>query len=160
MLARRLHPFSPFPQATTNGGSMATKLVVFAVGLVLVLSAYPAPAQEPTVTSDSEVTLVGCVEGEQDYRTRVGLDAAGIGEQDVVLTDTTPTSQAPPDAAWVGHFSLTGSLEPQLLEKVGQRVEIAGVIEDLATEDMPGHMLAPRRLFIKVWQPVGPCTES
>ena len=136
---------------------MATKVVVFAVGLVLILSAYPAPAQEPSVSSASEVTLVGCVEGELDYRTRVGMDTAGIGDQDIVLTDTTPTSEAPPDAAWVGHFSLTGTLETQLLENVGQRVEIAGVIEDLATDNTPGHMLGLRRLFIKVWQPVGPC---
>lgn len=136
---------------------MATKLVV-AAGLVLVLTAYAAPAQEPVVTSESEVTLVGCVEGEQEYRARVGLDTAGITAQDVVLTGTTPTSESVPDAAWAGHFSLTGTLEAQLLERRGERVEINGIIEDLAVDNLPGHMLALGRLFVKVWQPIGPCS--
>ena len=138
---------------------MATKLVVVGVGVVLVLAAaFPAPAQEPIITSQSEVTLVGCVEREQAYRTRVGMAIGGIGAGEVVLTSATPS--AGPGAAQAGlsgDFSLTGKLEAQLLGDVGRRVEIMGVVEDMATHASPGTTATLRRLFIKVWQPAGAC---
>ena len=136
---------------------MATQLVVFAVG-ALVLAAFPAPAQEPVITSQSEVTLVGCVEGEQAYRARVGLDTAGTGVREVVLTRAQPAAGSSAAATGVsGDFSLTGTLEAQLLSDIGRRVEIVGVVEDMATHESPRNTTTLRRLFIKVWQPAGAC---
>jgi hypothetical protein len=136
---------------------MATKLVVVGVGVVLVLAAaFPAPAQEPIITSQSEVTLVGCVEREQAYRTRVGMATGGIGAGEVVLTGATPSGAA--QAGLSGDFSLTGKLEAQLLGDVGRRVEIMGVVEDMATHASPGTTATLRRLFVKVWQPAGACS--
>jgi hypothetical protein len=136
---------------------MATKLVVFAVGLVMVLAAVPAPAQEPIITSQSEVTLVGCVERELDYRARVGGDASGVTDGDIVLTGAKPTAESGgATGAISGDFSLTGRLEPQLLNDLGRRVEIVGFIEDMTTN--PSDEITLRRLFVKVWQAAGPCS--
>lgn len=137
---------------------MPTKLVVFAAGLVLVLAALPAPAQEPVITSQSEVTLLGCVERESDYRARLNTPLGGvITESDVVLTRAVADgSPATPELA--GDYSLTGVLEPQLLNDVGQRVKIVGFIEDMATHITPRNTTTLRRLFIKVWQPAGACS--
>jgi hypothetical protein len=133
---------------------MATKSVVFAAGLALALAALPAPAQEPVITSQAEVTLAGCIEAEQAYRTRLGMTTAGIGQQDVVLTGA--RSAAAP--ALSGDFSLTGKLEGQLLGDVGRRVEIVGFVEDMATHGSPRSAPTLRRLFVKVWQPAGACS--
>jgi hypothetical protein len=139
---------------------MATKPVVFAIGLVLVLAAFPAPAQEPVITSQSEVSLVGCVEGERAYRTRIGMATGGISAQELVLTGVQPAAGAGSAPAGVtGDFGLTGKLEPQLLADVGRRVSIVGYIEDMATHSSPRHTPTMRRLFIKVWQPAGACSE-
>ena len=136
---------------------MPTKLVVFAAGLVLVLAALPAPAQEPVITSQSEVTLLGCVERESDYRARLNTPPGSATENDVVLTDAVADgSPAPPELA--GDYSLTGVLEPQLLNDVGQRVKIVGFIEDMAVHVTPRNTTTLRRLFIKVWQPAGACS--
>jgi hypothetical protein len=136
---------------------MATKLVVFAVS-ALVLAAFPAPAQEPIITSQSEVRLIGCVEGERAYRARVGLDTAGIGTREVVLTRAqSATGSSAATTGVSGDFSLTGKLEPQLLSDVGRRVEIVGFVEDSATHESPRNTTTLPRLFIKVWQPAGAC---
>jgi hypothetical protein len=139
---------------------MATKLVVFAAGLVLVLAAIPAPAQEPVITSQSEVTVVGCVEREQPYRTRVGMGSSGtVTKDDLVVSSASPVPGSGTPAEISGDFSLTGRLETQLLSDVGRRVQIVGYIEDMAmhTSSQNTTTLTLPRLFIKVWQPAGAC---
>ena len=137
---------------------MPTKLVVFAAGLVLVLAAIPAPAQEPVITSQAEVTLLGCVERESDYRARLQNPLSGVTNKDVVLRGATAADGSAGNAALSGDFSLTGVLEPQLLKDVGQRVKIVGFIEDMATHVTPRNTTTLPRLFIKVWQPAGACS--
>ena len=137
---------------------MPTKLVVFAAGLVLVLAAIPAPAQEPIITSQSEITLVGCLERESDYRVRLKSPVTGLTASDVVLTGAIATDGSSGAAALYGDFSLTGKLEAQLLDDIGRRVEIAGFIEDMATHVTAQDTTTLRRLFIKVWQPAGACS--
>lgn len=137
---------------------MSTKLVVFAAGLVLISAALPAPAQEPVITSQSEVTVLGCVERESDYRARLKSPLGSVTENDVVLTGTVGTDGSAGDAALTGEFSLTGVLEPQLLNDVGQRVKIVGFVEDMAQHVTSRNTTTLRRLFIKVWQPAGACS--
>jgi hypothetical protein len=136
---------------------MSTKLVVLAAGLVLVLAAIPAPAQEPVITSQSEVTLVGCVEREAAYRARIKSPLSSVTATDVVLTGAVPTDGSAGNAALSGDFSLTGVLETQLLNDVGQRVKIVGFMEDMATHVTSRNETTLRRVFVKVWQPAGGC---
>lgn len=136
---------------------MSTKLVVFAAGLVLVAAALPAPAQEPVITSQSEVTVLGCVERESDYRARLKTPLGAVTEDDVVLTGVIGADGSTGDAALAGDFSLTGVLEPQLLNDVGQRVKIVGFVEDMA-QHVTARNTTLRRLFVKVWQPAGACS--
>jgi hypothetical protein len=137
---------------------MSTKLVVFAAGLVLVLAAIPAPAQEPVITSQSEVTLVGCVERESAYRARLKSPLSSVTETDVVLTGVVPVDGSAGNAALSGDFSLSGVLESQLLNDVGQRVKVVGFMEDMATHVTSRNETTLRRVFIKVWQPAGACS--
>ena len=136
---------------------MPTQLVVFAAGLVLVLAAIPAPAQEPVITSQSEVTLVGCVERESTYRARIQSPLSSVKATDVVLTRAVPTDGSAGNAALSGDFSLTGVLESQLLNDVGQRVKVVGFMEDMATHVTSRNETMLRRVFVKVWQPAGAC---
>jgi hypothetical protein len=136
---------------------MSTKLVVFAVGLVLVLAAIPAPTQEPVITSQAEVTLVGCVERESAYRARIESPLSSVTATDVVLTGAVPTDGSAGNAALSGDFSLSGVLEAQLLDDVGQRVKVVGFIEDMATHVTSRNEITLRRVFVKVWQPAGAC---
>jgi hypothetical protein len=140
---------------------MATKLVVFAAGLVLVLAALPAPAQEPVITSQSEVTIVGCVEREQAYRTRIHMGSSStVTTDDLVLSEATPVAGSGTPVEMSGVFSLTGTLESQLLNDVGRRVQIVGFMEDMAAHTTPQNtaITTLRRLFVKVWQPAGACS--
>jgi hypothetical protein len=136
---------------------MSTKLVVFAAGLVLVLAAIPAPAQEPVITSQSEVTLVGCVERESAYRARLKSPLSSVTETDVVLTGVVPVDGSAGNTALSGDFSLSGVLESQLLNDVGQRVKVVGFMEDMATHVTSRNETTLRRVFVKVWQPAGAC---
>jgi hypothetical protein len=137
---------------------MSPKLVVFAAGLVLVLAAIPLPAQEPVITSQSEVTLVGCVERESAYRARLKSPLSSVTPTDVVLTRAVPADGSAGNAALTGDFSLSGVLESQLLNDVGQRVKVIGFIEDMAMHVTSRNEVTLRRVFVKVWQPAGACS--
>ncbi len=79
-------------------------------------------------------------------------------DEDVVLARATvPSGSGADAAALAGDYSLTGTLEAQLLNDIGRRVEIAGFIEDMGTHVSPRNTRTLRRLFIKVWQPAGAC---
>jgi len=138
---------------------MASTLVVSALALVLVIAVLPAPAQEPTITRQSEVTLVGCVERELDYRAKGGGETSTVvTDEDMVLVRATAPGVARADAAALaGDYGLTGTLEAQLRNDVGRRVEIAGFIEDMATHVTPRKTRTLRRLFIKAWKAAGAC---
>jgi hypothetical protein len=135
---------------------MAKNLGVLAVGIALFYAGLPAAAQEPGIAAQAEVTLVGCVERESAYRTRLGLPASGIGQNDIVLKGARAANGTPVTLS--GDFGLTGRLEAQLLGDVGHRVEITGFIEDtIAHESRQATTL--RRLFIKIWHPAsGACS--
>ncbi len=131
---------------------MAMKSAMLAVGVALGVAAAAASAQEPVV-HETEVTLVGCIELEKTYRTRVGGETIGLTQSDMVLTRATaaPGSTTPVDLK--GDFALTGRLEAQLSTEAGRAVEIVGFVEDLATHDAAMNLTAARRLFVRLWQP-------
>jgi hypothetical protein len=122
------------------------KLVLSVVGSVIVAAALhtvvfaQTPAQpKPGATAtqpDQQVTLVGCVQPEADYRKaqdkgRGGAAGTGVGAgNEFVLTNASMGKQGlnpgtPADAA----YELTGANEEKVKEFVGKRVEITGKLK-------------------------------
>lgn len=132
----------------------------------------PTPQTAPAVAAN-EVTVIGCLQREADFRAvnnagRGGVLGSGIGVNDeYVLTDARPAdtnrnsrmrprAAASSESGTVGtsgsgavHYSLTGKLEDNLLRDVGRLVEVVGTVEQPAdSANLP-------RLTINVWHPVG-----
>ena len=136
---------------------------------------------EPAPTAgqaQKEVTLVGCVEFEQDYRKRMvagrgGVLGSGVGASDeFVLTNVRPAQSEVGTAgragggaardtmpgAGGGVYTLTGPQEQNLKRDVGRQVEVVGTIEN-AGKPSTGAELTDisdlPRVAIKTWHPVG-----
>ena len=129
----------------------------------------PAAATAP----QNELTLIGCVEFEQDYRKRMaagrgGVLGSGVGATDeFVLTNVRPAASEigtsgrgamPRSGAGGGVYTLTGTQEQNLKRDVGRQVEVVGVIEN-AGKPSTGAQLTDisdlPRILIKTWHPVG-----
>ena len=137
---------------------MATQLTLAGVGLALAISGLPLAAQAPEATKANEVTLIGCVELERDYRARKaagrgGVLGSGVGVgNEFVLSNAKPAAQgrnrsAAGTGAAAGDYSLTGKLEKDFLRHVGRQVEVIGAIEK-GDDNMD-------RLNVTLWHPVG-----
>ncbi len=134
------------------------KSAMLAAGLALGVASFAAAAQEPVI-NQSEVRLVGCVQREQAFRTKVREQAEGVRQNDMVLTRAKPAAGSGTPLTMGGDFALTGKLEGQLSTEVGRAVEIIGFIEDEATHDATMARKTARRLFVKVWHPAaGNCS--
>ena len=92
-------------------------LVVSMLGAVVAVSA------QASRESGKEVRIGGCVQWEKDYK------KAGAGNH-LVLTVVKPERDRKAVA-----YSITGDREKELARRVGQEVEVIGVIED---EGKPG----------------------
>lgn len=133
------------------------KSVVLAVGMALGAAGYGVAAQEP-VRNQTEVTLVGCIQRETAFRTRLG-DKQAVSQNEIVLTNAKAAAGSTTPVGQYGSFNLTGRLEPQLAAEVGRPVEIVGIIEDEATHEATMARKALRPLFVKIWQPAaGSCS--
>jgi hypothetical protein len=155
---------------------MRTQLIA-AVALATVTSIAantqtPATRQGSSAATPKEVTLIGCVEFEQDYRKRMaagrgGVLGTGAGANDeFVLTNVRPAAtegttgragRAPNPGAGGGVYSLTGTQEKNLKRDVGRQVEVVGVIEN-AGKPSTGAELRDisdlPRIAISTWHPV------
>jgi hypothetical protein len=133
---------------------------------------------EPVKTNAAapkDVTLIGCVEFEQDYRKRMaagrgGVLGSGVGATDeFVLTNVRPAAEVGTSGrrgsagttmpgAGGGVYSLTGPQEKNLKRDVGRQVEVVGVIEN-AGKPSTGSELTDisdlPRVAISTWHPVG-----
>ena len=139
-----------------------------------------APAAAAGETA-KEVTLIGCVEFEQDYRKRMtagrgGVLGSGVGATDeFVLTNVRPAQSevgtagragrgaagattGSPAGSGGGVYTLTGPQEQNLKRDVGRQVEVVGTIEN-AGKPSTGAELTDisdlPRIAIKTWHPVG-----
>jgi hypothetical protein len=119
-------------------------------GLLLVVGALPALAQEPQVNGHTAVTVTGCVERETAYRTRIG-DPGPATADDIVLSGA--YTAALPNKR--DDYGLTGRLEPQLIPNVDAEVQLVGFVEDATRYESPGHPVILPRLFVTSWQPTG-----
>jgi hypothetical protein len=132
---------------------------LLAVGMALGAAAYAAPAQEPVLLNQAEVTLVGCIQREKAYRTQLGEKQPATGQNEMVLTGAKAAAGSQTPVGNYGNFNLTGRLEPQLVAEVGRPVQIVGIIEDEATHEATMARKPMRPLFVKVWQPAaGSCS--
>jgi hypothetical protein len=128
--------------------------------------------------SATQVTLIGCVEFEQDYRKRMaagrgGVLGSGAGAADeFVLTNVRPPQSAvgttargagrgatdSPGGPGGGVYTLTGPQEQNLKRDVGRQVEIVGVLENAGKASTGAELTDISdlpRIAIKTWHPVG-----
>ena len=124
--------------------------VIATGGLLLsAVSAAQTPAQEQTRTQVAaqaqQVTVVGCIVREADYRRsrdagKGGIAGTGVGVQnEFILTNASlaPAAGSPASPAAVGTsgagttpaYELTGANEKQAESFVGRRVEISGMLK-------------------------------
>ena len=97
----------------------------------------PPGAAAPTTQAEQQITIVGCVQKESDYRQaqnkgRGGPAGTGVSTGDeFVLTNASMATQglkseaAPADSA----FELTGANEEKVKDFVGKRVQITGKLK-------------------------------
>jgi hypothetical protein len=134
----------------------------------------PAKPAEAPKDAQSQMTLVGCVQREAEYRQAKAVGrggaagtGAGVGNEFVLVAASRSTSGAPPanpatpeavgtSGSAGDAYELTGSSEGQLEQYVGRRVEIVGTVKEGASaertrvtvgaaEPSPGAPGAPER---------------
>ena len=137
------------------------------VGLGAVASAQaPATAakpQTPPAAAKNEVSLIGCVEFESDFRKRMaggrgGVLGSGVGATDeFVLTNVRPVESKGKPGAGGAVYTLTGPQEKNLKRDVGRQIEVIGTIENAGKPDTGADLkdfsYLPR-IAIATWHPV------
>jgi hypothetical protein len=110
--------------------------------------------QARQATTDEHVTVVGCVQREEDYRrahnlSRGGVVGTGIGEDDeFVLVNATMAGRPPGTAGRAvteTEFELSGPGEEKLTQYVGKRVDISGNLERVEVDASGRRPVAPPR---------------
>lgn len=131
---------------------VATVLAAWLLGIVHGVR----QAEAAQAAREGEITLVGCIELERDYRARKqsgrgGAFGSGVGVGDeFVLTNARPAQSGRRGAAAGGpgtDYELTGRLEKDFLRYVGRQVEVIGIVEKGS-----GGMSA---INVSLWHPVG-----
>jgi hypothetical protein len=123
------------------------------MSLLAVLPALSAAAQTQPGPREGEVSLIGCVEFERDYKARKesGRAGGGVGVgNEFVLSSAKPVSrrgQAASAGVAAGDYNISGKLEKDMLRYVGRQIEVIGVIENAG---------APMATVnVTLWHPVG-----
>lgn len=104
---------------------------LFTLAVVTIVGIAPPLLAQSAKTEGREVRLVGCVQWEKDYRRvrsegRGGALGTGIGVgNEYVLTMVKPDGARKATA-----YGLTGDREKELGRRIGQQIEVIGVIED------------------------------
>jgi hypothetical protein len=124
-----------------------------------VWASVPTLAQAPAATRQGEVTLIGCVELERDYRARKESGRGGVLGSGVGVGNEFVLSMAKPAASGGRRgaggtsggpgtdYELSGKLEKDFLRYVGRQVEVIGTVEK---GDGP-----MERIAVSLWHPVG-----
>jgi hypothetical protein len=119
----------------------ASAAAVLMLAMTAPTSAAGQAAGQADSTSDAQITLVGCVQREADYRKehqsgRGGPVSTGVGlknEYVLVSAATAGTTTAMPTCTGSGTgeaYELTGSREGELESYVGRAVEITGTMKN------------------------------
>jgi hypothetical protein len=129
------------------------RTLVATVVVLIAAAALPAFAQSGSDTG-KEIRLVGCVQWEKDYRRarhegRGGALGTGIGVgNEFVLTMVKPEGTRKATA-----YSITGDREKELGRRIGQEIEVIGVIEDEGKSEGDRFSDLPR-IKMTAWVPV------
>ena len=146
---------------------MVTRSILYVIAIVGVVTA-SSLAQAPKPSQNGQVTLVGCIELEKDYRARLhatkgGPLGTGLGQgNEFVLSASTPAPGAKGGKAVAGDYSLTGKLEAELLRQIGKQVEIVGTVKPFSAphsaEDARDRL---PQLVVELWHPFSDfCPQS
>ena len=135
---------------------MTKRIAAAGVGLALALACLPATGQTPPAgAKPAEITLVGCVDMEKDYRARKeagrgGVLGTGVGVgNEFVLSNARPARGrrgAAAGGSGVADYEVTGRLERDFLRHVGRQVEVIGTLETNAD--------GLARINVTLWHPV------
>jgi hypothetical protein len=125
------------------------------VGVGVLALTWPAAAAQSQAPREKEVTVIGCVELERDYRARKqagrgGVLGSGVGVgNEFVLSGARPPQAGSRSAGTSGatDYEITGRLEKDFLRHVGREVEVVGTVE---TNDE-----GLQRINVSLWHPVG-----
>ena len=119
------------------------RTIVAAVIGAIVVAALPVFAQAGS-DGGKEVRIVGCVQWEKDYlkKRRVGDD------NEFVLTMVKPDATRKATA-----YSITGDREKELGRRIGQQIEVIGIVEDEGKPDADRFGDLPR-IRMTAWVPV------
>lgn len=126
------------------------------VAILPALSPVSSIAEAQQGPREGEVSLIGCIELERDYRARKesgrgGSVGGGVGlGNEFVLSGAKPATrrgQAAGASAAPGDYNISGKLEKDMLRYVGRQVEVIGVIENA---DAP-----MATVNVTLWHPVG-----
>jgi hypothetical protein len=128
--------------------SIAVSLVVSLLGAVA-----PALAQSASDAA-REVRISGCVQWEKDYRKersegRGGALGTGLG----VGNEFVVTMVKPEGGRKATAYSITGDREKELGRRIGQQIEVIGVIEDEGKPDADRFGDLPR-IRMTAWVPI------
>ena len=130
---------------------MRSIAVLLAVSLLA--AAAPSLAQSASDVA-REVRITGCVQWEKEYRKernegRGGALGTGLGVgNEFVLTMVKPEGGRKATA-----YSITGDREKELGRRIGQQVEVIGVIEDAGNADAERFGDLPR-IKMTAWVPI------
>jgi hypothetical protein len=149
---------------------MAGRLATWGAAAALVCTALPAAGQSKTAKDTSEITVIGCVELEKDYRAALGAAkggplSSGAGQKDEYVlvaskaapaTGSTQTQQeAVATAGLSGDYLLSGKTEDELKRAIGRQVEVVGKVEPFrANKNAKEDRDRLPRLSITTWHPV------
>ena len=129
------------------------RTVVAAIIGSIVAAALPVFAQSGS-DAGKEIRIVGCVQWETDYRRarndgRGGALGTGIGAgNEFVLTMVKPEGTRKATA-----YSITGDREKELGRRIGQQIEVIGVIENEGKSEGDRFTDLPR-IKMTGWVPV------
>jgi hypothetical protein len=122
---------------------MRSRLARFGVVAALLLPAAPAGAQQ-------QVSLIGCVEPEKDYRSRMSATKGGplgtdVGQGNEFVLSSAKAAPANGSAqtrkeavatsGQSGDYELTGKTEPDLKQAIGRQIEVIGVVQPFEVHD-------------------------
>jgi hypothetical protein len=129
------------------------RTVLAAVIASIVAAALPVFAQSDS-DKGKEVRIVGCVQWEKEYRRARhegsgGALGTGVGVgNEFVLTMVKPGATRKATA-----YSITGDREKELGRRIGQQIEVIGVIEDEGKPDADRFGDLPR-IRMAAWVPI------
>jgi hypothetical protein len=149
---------------------MAWAVFAGSLSTALPLAAQSGSAKTSSPDNGYQVTLIGCVQPEKDYRADLGAkkggplgSGAGQGNEYVLVKakpapgsgDRASSREAVATAGQQGDYLLTGKTEDELKRAIGRQIEVVGVVQAFrANESAKEDRDRLPRLTISTWHPV------